>query len=102
MWKPWRKVLEPWRTIPGWEFDLLRKLPADVATRLYRMASMYAGQELRRTWQFWAFFGLFGGTFMLTGPIVWIVAANMGLRPSAGLPWSSSFTPLSACSCFIR
>lgn len=81
MLKSWRTVVEPWRTTPGWEFDLLRTLPPDVAKRLYFRAWSQAQERLRRTWQYWAFFGLILILIYSSFALVWLAAVALGLGP---------------------
>jgi hypothetical protein len=79
MWKPWRNTFEPWRTLPGWEFDLLRALPTNVANQLYRSAWADARPQLMRTWQWWAFLGLVLVFAWVSVALVWVVATALGL-----------------------
>jgi hypothetical protein len=91
MWKPWRNTFEPWRTMPGWEFDLLRTLPTDVAKRLYLRAWEQARSELMKRWQWWAGLGL---VLVSLGPsvvLVWVAAANLGMGPLGRLALEFAF-----------
>jgi hypothetical protein len=74
----WRNVVAPWRTAPGWEYDLLRTLPDDVAKRLYQRTRT----RLLRTRQWWVFFGLIVPFTWVSIIFVWVAAVVLGLGPA--------------------
>jgi hypothetical protein len=77
--KLWQKLFEPWREFPGWEFDLLRTLPSDVATRLCRQAWRRIWPELLNGWRFWAVSIMMGSLATTSLLLVWAAAAVLGL-----------------------
>jgi hypothetical protein len=81
MWKPWRKFSEPWRDLPGWEFDLLRALPPDVAKSLFQQVFGEAHRRLMRTGYGLAFAVACGAPAVVSTTIVWAIAAALGLGP---------------------
>jgi hypothetical protein len=91
MWDPWRNLLQPWRTAPGWEFDLLRTLPPDVAKELYSRAYRRAGERVLLTWWWWTFFGVLMVLLGLSLIAVWIAAAALGLGPAGQIGLEFAF-----------
>ncbi len=81
MWKSWRNVLEPWRVMPGLEFDLLRTLPPETARELFRRAWRRASLTMSKKRWYWALFALSMGLLGLGLVVVWAIAANLGLGP---------------------
>lgn len=67
--------------LPGWEFDLLRALPQEMARGLYRQACLRVGSELLLTWRYWAVVGLATALMVPSTILVWVIAARLGLGP---------------------
>jgi hypothetical protein len=91
VWKPWRSMLEPWRAQPGWEFDLLRALPAEVARPIYGRAWGRANSRVMMTWKWW---GFAVALLVLVGwsmALVWAAAANLGLGPAGRIGLEVAF-----------
>ncbi|QJW93663.1 hypothetical protein [Frigoriglobus tundricola] len=82
MFSRWKARFEPWRTEAGWEFDLLRALPPDVANRLYRCARRCAELQLMLSWRFWVVLGLVSAPASLSFTLVWIGGWVLGLGPA--------------------
>jgi len=91
MWKPWRSLVEPWGTKPGWEFDLLRALSSDAARPIFRRAWRNANSRLMATWQWWAFMAVLLALGGLSMALVWAAAANLGLGPAGRVALEVTF-----------
>jgi hypothetical protein len=81
MWQSRRELAEPWRTIPGWEYDLLRVLPADTANALYQRAVRNAFPRIWRDRTARVLTGGIGLALLLSVILVWAAGAALGLGP---------------------
>lgn len=81
MWKSLQELREPWRTIPGWEFDLLRALPPETARRLYQRALFAVMPQMWQSRMHWVVVGITFITCMLTLVLVWAIGAALGFGP---------------------
>jgi hypothetical protein len=75
------RARNPWKTLPGWEYDLLRALPVEKASSLYSGASIRAGVQLLKKWWWWALVGLSIGLAAVSVLLVWVCAAALGVGP---------------------
>jgi hypothetical protein len=91
VWKPLRSILEPWRAQPGWEFDLLRALPAAVARPIYSRAQRRAHWRVMLTWKSWGFAVALLALVGLSMALVWAAAANLGLGPAGRIGLEIAF-----------
>jgi hypothetical protein len=61
----------PWEDAPGWEYELLRTLPPDRATELYKRAGQRAQSELLKTWTGWVWLVLIPVCTLVTLTFIW-------------------------------
>jgi len=79
MWILLRDFTQPWQTIPGWEFDLLRALPLETASRLYYRTLRLARPRLVMTWRWRLFHSLATLLSLVSFISIWFIAKNQGL-----------------------
>lgn len=91
MWRSWRKKLEPWRELPGWEFDLLRTLPPDTARNLYLKAALDASPRIRGDPVYWVLLGVLGLVGVLSLTLIWAAGAALGLGPAGQIVLEVAF-----------
>lgn len=79
MFSRWKERFEPWRVLDGWEFDLLRTLPPEVANRLYLRARKDAELRFMKSRQYWVVVWLIFVPAGASVGLIWVAGLALGL-----------------------